>query len=131
MAAPCRRMWSGSLSQVMSLCSRTALRNTGFRSISSTYACRGTPRAKDVPERASSPWTVMAAVCLQRLPVISAEMKPVEQRFMQMMQQVSPTSHKNSGDPQQKYRLLYLQNVNISLLSHVIICCDRYTKYLE
>lgn len=40
------------------------------------------------PERGSSPWALTAAVCLQRLPVISADYSPIEQQFKQMMQQI-------------------------------------------
>lgn len=39
-------------------------------------------------ERTSSPWSLIAAVCVQRLPVISAERNPIEQRFNRMMQQM-------------------------------------------
>ncbi|XP_040892994.1 39S ribosomal protein L46, mitochondrial isoform X2 [Toxotes jaculatrix] len=88
MAAPCRRMASRPLLQLLSCFSRTAVGNTGFRPFSGTSLCRATLQTKSVTERASSPWTLMAAVCLQRLPVISAELTPLEQRFRQMVQQM-------------------------------------------
>ncbi|XP_040000763.1 39S ribosomal protein L46, mitochondrial isoform X2 [Xiphias gladius] len=88
MAAPCRRMASWPLLQFLSCFSRTSVGNTGFRQFSGTSLCRATLQAKITTERASSPWTLMAAVCLQRLPVISAESSPIEQRFSRMMQQM-------------------------------------------
>ncbi|XP_074521808.1 large ribosomal subunit protein mL46 isoform X2 [Halichoeres trimaculatus] len=88
MAAPCSRMASRSLLQFTSVFSRTTLRNTGLRHFSSTSACKATPRTKILSDRASSPWTLMAAVCLQRLPVISADCNPIELEFKQMMQEI-------------------------------------------
>ncbi|GAA6225942.1 39S ribosomal protein L46, mitochondrial isoform X2 [Lates japonicus] len=88
MAAPFRRMASRPLLQLLSCFSRTATRNTGFRQFSSTSLCRATLQTDCVTERASSPWTLMAAVCLQRLPVISADDTPIEQQFRQLMQQM-------------------------------------------
>ncbi|KAM3626009.1 uncharacterized protein V6R79_021298 [Siganus canaliculatus] len=88
MAAPCRRMASRSVLQFLSCCRRTAVLNTGFRPFSTTYIRRAALQTKDVTERANSPWTLMAAVCLQRLPVISSECSPIEQHFRQMMHQM-------------------------------------------
>ncbi|XP_041796953.1 39S ribosomal protein L46, mitochondrial [Chelmon rostratus] len=88
MAAPCTRMASRSLLQFLSCFSRTAVGNTGFRPFSSTSVCRATLQIKNATERASSPWTLMAAVCLRRLPVVSADCSPIEQQFSQMMQQM-------------------------------------------
>ncbi|XP_018552947.1 39S ribosomal protein L46, mitochondrial isoform X2 [Lates calcarifer] len=88
MAAPFRRMASRPLLQFLSCFSRTATGNTGFRQFSSTSLCRATLPTDRVTERASSPWTLMAAVCLQRLPVISADDSPIEQQFRQLMQQM-------------------------------------------
>ncbi|XP_034004788.1 39S ribosomal protein L46, mitochondrial [Trematomus bernacchii] len=88
MAAPCRRMAGRSLLQFLSSFSRTSVSNSGFRQFSSTSVCRGSNQAQHVEERASSPWTLMAAVCLQRLPVISAESNPIEQQFRDMMIQM-------------------------------------------
>lgn len=39
-------------------------------------------------QRRDSPWTLTAAVCLQRPAVISAECSPIEQRFKEMMEQM-------------------------------------------
>ncbi len=88
MAAPCSRMASRSVLQFLSCFSRTAVGNTGFRQFSRTPLCRATLQTKNVTERATSPWTLMAAVCLQRLPVISADYSPIEQQFGRMMRQV-------------------------------------------
>ncbi|XP_056268895.1 39S ribosomal protein L46, mitochondrial isoform X2 [Pseudoliparis swirei] len=88
MSAPCRRMASRSLLQFLSCFSRTAVGNAGLRPFSSTSVCRATFRTHNVVERAHSPWTLMAAVCLQRLPVISADCSPIEQQFREMMHQM-------------------------------------------
>ncbi|XP_010793707.1 large ribosomal subunit protein mL46 [Notothenia coriiceps] len=85
MAAPCRRMAGRSLLQFLSSFSRTSVSNSGFRQFS---VCRGSRQAQHVEEIAPSPWTLMAAVCLQRLPVISAESNPIEQQFRDMMIQM-------------------------------------------
>ncbi|XP_029000693.1 39S ribosomal protein L46, mitochondrial isoform X2 [Betta splendens] len=86
MAAPCRRMASRPLSLFVSCLSRTTVRETGLRLFRSTPVCRATPQSKAVTE--SSPWTLMAAACLQRLPVISADLNPIEQQFAHLMQQM-------------------------------------------
>ncbi|XP_051234987.1 39S ribosomal protein L46, mitochondrial isoform X2 [Dicentrarchus labrax] len=88
MAAPCRRMASRSLVQFISCFSRTAVGNTGFRPFSCSSVRRATLETKSVPERARSPWSLTAAVCLQRLPVITADYTPMEQLFRDMIQQV-------------------------------------------
>ncbi|KAF1392369.1 hypothetical protein PFLUV_G00027110 [Perca fluviatilis] len=88
MSAPCRRMAPRSLFQLLSF-SRTAGGSSAFRPFSRS-ACvrRATMQAKSVTEKASSPWTLMAAVCLQRLPVISADCGPLERRFTDLMLQL-------------------------------------------
>ncbi|XP_034535467.1 39S ribosomal protein L46, mitochondrial isoform X2 [Notolabrus celidotus] len=88
MAAPCSRMASRSVLQLRTLFIRTALGNMGLRPFSGTSACQATPKTRIVIERARSPWTLMAAVCLQRLPVISADCNPIEKDFREMMQQM-------------------------------------------
>ncbi|XP_061921862.1 large ribosomal subunit protein mL46-like [Entelurus aequoreus] len=41
-----------------------------------------------VTEKQRSPWTLMAAVCLQRLPVISADPNPIELQFGRLLQEM-------------------------------------------
>ncbi|XP_074517338.1 large ribosomal subunit protein mL46 isoform X2 [Sebastes fasciatus] len=92
MSAPCVRMSGRCVSQFLSCFSRTAVRTAGFRQFSSSSVSRAalqTQSVTDRVERASSPWTLMAAVCLQRLPVISSECSAIEQQFTHMMHQVS------------------------------------------
>lgn len=60
----------------------------GFRQFSGSSACRVTLQTQDVVERVSSPYSLVAAVCLQRLPVISADCRPIEQQFRDMMLQM-------------------------------------------
>ncbi|XP_063324297.1 39S ribosomal protein L46, mitochondrial isoform X1 [Pelmatolapia mariae] len=88
MAAPCGRMASRPLLQFMSRFSRSPVGNTGFRQFSSATICRAAFQINEAAERANSPWTLMAAVCLQRLPVISADCIPIEQQFKQMLHQI-------------------------------------------
>nr|XP_046262122.1 39S ribosomal protein L46, mitochondrial isoform X2 [Scatophagus argus] len=88
MAASCRRLASRSVLPFLSCLSRSAVGNTGCRPFSSSSVCRATLQTKDVTERASSPWTLMAAVCLQRLPVISADCTPIEQEFGEMIKEI-------------------------------------------
>ncbi|XP_030269294.1 large ribosomal subunit protein mL46 isoform X2 [Sparus aurata] len=88
MAAPCRRMASRSLLQFLSSFSRTAVGNTATRPFSSTSVCRAALQTKDATDRATSSWTLMAAVCLQRLPVITADYSPIEERFQQLLHQM-------------------------------------------
>ncbi|XP_019935357.1 large ribosomal subunit protein mL46 isoform X1 [Paralichthys olivaceus] len=88
MAAPCAGMAGRPLGQFLSCFRRTLAVKTGLRQFSGSSMCRAASQAKTVAERATSPWTLMAAVCLQRLPVISAESSPVEQRFRRMLQQM-------------------------------------------
>lgn len=95
MAAPCRRMASRSVLQFLSSFSRTAVGNTVTRPFSSTSVRRAVLQTKDVTDRASSPWTLMAAVCLQRLPVITADCSPIEERFKQLLHQVRLFSTKD------------------------------------
>ncbi|CAJ1048712.1 Hypothetical predicted protein [Xyrichtys novacula] len=88
MSAPCGRMASRSLFQFLSTFGRTALGNSGLRHFSGTSARRVTAQSKVETERASSPWTLVAAVCLRRLPVISADCSPIEEEVRGMLQQV-------------------------------------------
>ncbi|KAM9765090.1 large ribosomal subunit protein mL46 [Menidia menidia] len=88
MAAPCQRMASRTFLQFLSNFSRAPVRKVGFRQFSVAPVCRASPQSSIVTERTTSPWTLMAAVCLQRLPVISADCSPIEQQFKEMMQQM-------------------------------------------
>ena len=88
MAAPCAGMAGRPLGQFLSCFRRTVAVKTGLRHFSGSSMCRAASQAATVTERATSPWTLMAAVCLQRLPVISADSSPMEQRFRHMLQQV-------------------------------------------
>ncbi|XP_035483858.1 39S ribosomal protein L46, mitochondrial [Scophthalmus maximus] len=88
MAAPCGGTMARPLVQFASCFRRTAVGKTGFRRFSGTSLCRAAVQTERATESASSPWTLMAAVCLQRLPVISAPCSPVEQRFKQLVQQM-------------------------------------------
>merc|ERR1719498_1871806 len=77
-------MASRSLLQFLAGFSRTAV----VRRFSGTPVRRLAPQTDTVSGRAASPWTLMAAVCLQRPPVISADRSPIEQQFTELVQQV-------------------------------------------
>lgn len=89
MAAPCRRMASRAVTPILSHFRSTWAKNNGFRRGFSTSFCREALQTRSVIEKATSPWNLLAAVCLQRLPVISAECSPIEQQFKAMLQQVT------------------------------------------
>ncbi|XP_077376356.1 large ribosomal subunit protein mL46 [Festucalex cinctus] len=88
MAAPCVRVASQPLLRYLSGFERTTAANCAFRTFSNSSNCLSNLRRKLAPETPRSPWTLMAAVCLQRPPVISAELSPMEQRFARLMQQM-------------------------------------------
>ncbi|KAM7423667.1 hypothetical protein PAMA_000158 [Pampus argenteus] len=88
MAAPCRRMASRSLLQFVTRFGRTSTGKPMFRQFSDSPVCRATLQTNVLTERATSPWRLTAAVCLLRLPVISADCSPIEQQFTAMMQEV-------------------------------------------
>eukprot|EP00064_Thunnus_orientalis_P000621 superscaffoldBa00000033_g622 len=81
-------MASRSLIQFMACFGRTAAGNSVFRQFSGSPVCRATLQTNMLTERPSSPWSLTAAVCLQRLPVISADSSPIEQQVTTMMQQM-------------------------------------------
>lgn len=89
MAAPCKRMASRAVIPILSQFRKTWSKNNVFCQGFSTSFCRQTLQTRNVIEKATSPWRLLAAVCLQRLPVISATCTPIEQQFKEMLQQVS------------------------------------------
>eukprot|EP00066_Takifugu_rubripes_P018560 XP_011607826.1 PREDICTED: 39S ribosomal protein L46, mitochondrial [Takifugu rubripes] len=88
MAAPCKRMASRAVIPILSQFRRTWSKNNVFCQGFSTSFCRQTLQTRSVIEKATSPWRLLAAVCLQRLPVISAKCSPIEQQFKEMLQQM-------------------------------------------
>ncbi|KAM9861229.1 large ribosomal subunit protein mL46 isoform 2-T2 [Aulostomus maculatus] len=76
------------LLQYLSSFGKTAVGSSAFRLVSISSDRRSILKTKKLIEDVSSPWTLKAAVCLQRLPVISADRTPIEQRFAQMMQEI-------------------------------------------
>ncbi|XP_014032195.1 large ribosomal subunit protein mL46 [Salmo salar] len=89
MAAPCSRMVNRSLfRQFMTHVRRTGLKHAGVRLMSLSCVCRTATRSQSKPGSVASPWKLYGAVCLQRLPVISQERNPVEDRFAELMHQM-------------------------------------------
>ncbi|XP_054627031.1 39S ribosomal protein L46, mitochondrial [Dunckerocampus dactyliophorus] len=80
MAAPSGRMASRPLLHYLSCAVRQFTNNSCLRGLSL--------QTKITTEGLRSPWTLMAAVCLQRLPVISVDPSPMEQRFGRMLQEM-------------------------------------------
>lgn len=132
MAAPCRRMASRSVLMCLTSFRRAAVDNKTFRQFFSTSICRAASQTKCVREKANSPWTLMAAVCLQRLPVISADCSPIEQRYRQMVLQVRSFSlkyhltvtvkgNKTVGNTIEPVTMLRLTSLYISTMTLEII----------
>ncbi|XP_061670726.1 39S ribosomal protein L46, mitochondrial [Syngnathoides biaculeatus] len=88
MAAPCAAIARRALLRYLTRFERTPVANCVFRPFSKSSLCRSSLRNKLATEKPRSPWTLMAAVYLQRPPVISSDLNPLEQRFAQMMQQM-------------------------------------------
>lgn len=129
MAAPCRRMASRSLLQFLSSFSRTAVGNTATRPFSSTSVCRAALQTKDATDRATSSWTLMAAVCLQRLPVITADYSPIEERFQQLLHQVRlfsaedcVNSDAESGNTGCSYYVIKLSHISLGYQFYLTLC---------
>lgn len=89
MAAPCVRMTSRPLLQFLKFVCPTAFSKTGVRPISASYAYRSTLKTQSKTESIASPWKLMGAVYLQRLPIISQDRNPVEEQFAELMHRVS------------------------------------------
>ncbi|XP_029947195.1 large ribosomal subunit protein mL46 [Salarias fasciatus] len=88
MAAPCSRMASRCVFHFLTSYSRTAVGNASFRHFSSSAVCRNLSQTKCTTQKAGSPWSLTAAVYLLRPPVISAEYSPIEQRYMELIEQM-------------------------------------------
>lgn len=88
MAAPCGRMASRSFLTFLSTFAKLPARHNQCRFFSKSL-CRASLKTQVATERNNSPWTLMAAVCLQRLPVISADYTAIETKFNQILGQVS------------------------------------------
>ncbi|XP_036442555.1 39S ribosomal protein L46, mitochondrial [Colossoma macropomum] len=87
MAAPCWRFAARPLWQKISGSVKfSASVKSVVRSVSSTPQTRGAQKLS--PVSAASPWALHGAVCLQRLPVISQDRSPIEEQFMDLMQQM-------------------------------------------
>ncbi|XP_061602988.1 39S ribosomal protein L46, mitochondrial [Cololabis saira] len=85
MAAPCQRIMAGRSVQFWCRFRRTAAAGS-VRRFSVCSARRAGAGAGSEP--AGSGWTLAAAAVLQRLPVLSARLDPVEERFRRMMLQM-------------------------------------------
>lgn len=88
MAAPCGGMATRAVVPILTRVRRTWT-HTGLlrRGLGTSPGASRTEMA----ERAVSPWTLLAAVCVQRLPLLSAEVNPVEQRVGALLEQVTFT----------------------------------------
>ncbi|XP_030620969.1 large ribosomal subunit protein mL46 [Chanos chanos] len=82
MAAPYLRCVNGPLWKFF----RSGVIFTPIRNISLNQFCRSAHKLKN--ETVSSPWRLYAAVCLQRLPIVSQERSPIEEQFLDLMHQM-------------------------------------------
>ncbi|MCI4383293.1 hypothetical protein PGIGA_G00024700 [Pangasianodon gigas] len=78
MAAPCWRYAWRPLWQITS--------GPGRLKAAVRYVCSSAQKVKTASP--PSPWALHGAVCLQRLPVISQDPSPVEEKFMELMRQM-------------------------------------------
>ncbi|KAI5607649.1 39S ribosomal protein L46, mitochondrial, partial [Silurus asotus] len=78
MSAPC---WRYAWRPVWQIASRPERIKAAVRYVSSIAQ-------KSKTANPPSPWVIHGAVCLQRLPVISQDLNPVEEKFMELMRQM-------------------------------------------
>ncbi|XP_062327086.1 39S ribosomal protein L46, mitochondrial [Osmerus eperlanus] len=90
MAAPGARMASRPFCKFITNVGRTRLTKTCFRKISFNYPARVALHTQNTVGNvaSASPWKLMGAVCLQRLPVTSQKKNPIEDQFAELMQQL-------------------------------------------
>ncbi|KAM6943534.1 large ribosomal subunit protein mL46 [Xenentodon cancila] len=92
MAAPGQRMAGRCVSQLFSRFSLKHLSATSAgqaapRQLSTASVLRAAPQSRPASEPTSA-WTLVAAACLQRLPVVAAELLPTERRVTRMLLQM-------------------------------------------
>ncbi|CAL9701176.1 unnamed protein product [Knipowitschia caucasica] len=89
MAAPCARMASRSVTHFLQTFTLTISRNVGFRQFGTSSVCRMSLKPGPASQSAGlARYSLAAAVYVQRLPVVSADWSPTEQRFRDMMAQM-------------------------------------------
>lgn len=82
-----------------------------------------------------SPWVLHGAVCLQRLPVISQDLSPVEEKFMELMRQVILEKTKKHSDSMSSltlfimWQLFTFLSVSPCLFRHILYCIKREVCY--
>ncbi|XP_056134187.1 39S ribosomal protein L46, mitochondrial [Lampris incognitus] len=85
MAAPCTMRAGRPLLQLLNSFARTGGCNAKVRSFAVSCVCRATLNAQRKTESLGSPWKLMGAVCLRRLPVITQDRTPIEECFGEML----------------------------------------------
>ncbi|XP_066504212.1 39S ribosomal protein L46, mitochondrial [Hoplias malabaricus] len=84
MAAPCWRVVGRPLWQKIS---GSVTASASVKCVLRNASSSPQPRSES-PVKAASPWALHGAVCLYRLPVISQDRNPIEERFMELMSQM-------------------------------------------
>lgn len=90
MAAPCVGMTVRSMWQFRNINGLPTTLLKGVRHFSSSWQCSSAVKLK-IEQHKPSPWKLYGAVCLQRLPVVSQDPNPIEQKFEDLLQQVMST----------------------------------------
>ncbi|KAJ8247505.1 hypothetical protein GJAV_G00247160 [Gymnothorax javanicus] len=88
MAAPVCNMVARPLRKFLTSTSGTYLRKNVHRKLSLTIPCASLVKARTAEINNVSPWTLHAAVCLQRLPIISQERSPFEEQFAEVIHRI-------------------------------------------
>lgn len=92
MAAPCIGVVVRSMWQFRSINRTSATLIKGIRHFSTSGQCSCAVKLKNEPHKPASQWKLYGAVCLQRLPVVSKDPNPIEEKFADLMQQVRMSS---------------------------------------
>ncbi|XP_076149000.1 large ribosomal subunit protein mL46 isoform X1 [Alosa pseudoharengus] len=88
MAAPCLGMVVRSMWQFRNINRTSTTLLKGIRHFSSSGECSCAVKLKYETHKPASQWKLYGAVCLQRLPVVSQDPNPIEQKFVDIMQQM-------------------------------------------
>ncbi|KAJ8412947.1 hypothetical protein AAFF_G00105290 [Aldrovandia affinis] len=88
MAAPTCKMVARPLRKFLTCVSGTCLQNNAYRRLSLATPGSNVVKSSEPGVHAVSPWKLHGAVCLQRLPVITKDLSPLEEEFNKLMHQM-------------------------------------------
>ncbi|KAL2077067.1 hypothetical protein ACEWY4_026571 [Coilia grayii] len=88
MATPCVRQVVRSMWHFRHINGKSAALVQGILHFSSSRQCNGAVKPKKDELKAASQWKLYGAVCLQRLPLVSQDPHPVEEKFADLLHQL-------------------------------------------